>query len=126
MRANCLWAALAVPMVFNRVRNASGSFIAASRAVAALVFGVALCVVPGCCRLTVRVFRCCAGWLFATGVVDVAGGVCDLVCRVLSSCFVSGTLGSVASVCTLETVAFLFYLCTLGSVPCIDVASTVV
>ena len=50
MRANRLWASLAVPMVFNRVRDASGLFIAASRAVAALVFGVALRVVPGCCR----------------------------------------------------------------------------
>ena len=47
MRANCLWAALAVPMVFDRVRDASGAFIAASLAVAALVFGVALRVVPG-------------------------------------------------------------------------------
>ena len=36
----------------------------------------------------------------------------------------SGTLGSVALGCTLETVAFLFWLGTLGSVTCSDVAST--
>ena len=109
MRANCLWAALAVPMVFDRVRDASGSFIAASCAVAALVFGVALRVVPGCCRLTVRVFRCCADWLFATNVVDVVGSVCDLVHCVPSSCSVSGTLGSVASGCTLKLLSFVLF-----------------
>ena len=124
MRANRLWAALAVPMVFDRVRNASGLFIAASRADPALAFGVALRVVPGCCRLTVCIFCRCAGWLFVTGVVDVVGGVCDLVRRVPSSCSVSGTLGSVAPGCTLKTVVFLFCLGTLGSVPCIDMAST--
>jgi hypothetical protein len=56
IRANRFWAALAVPMVFDLVCDASGAFIAAARAIAALVFGVALRVVPGCCRLTVVFF----------------------------------------------------------------------
>ena len=48
MRVNCLWAALAVSMVLDRVCNAGGAFIAASCAFAALVFGVVvvlLCMV---------------------------------------------------------------------------------
>jgi len=57
-------------------------------------------------------------------MVDVEVGICDLVRRVPSSFSVTGTLGSVSLGCTLETVAFLFWLGTLGSVPCIDVAST--
>ena len=61
----------------------------------------------------------------ATGLSDVVGGAaCDCVIPVLSFGAVSGTLRSVVLGCTLETVAFLFCLGTLGSVPCIDVAST--
>ena len=115
MCVNRLWAALPVSMVFDRVHDASGAFIAASRAVAALVLGsVALREVSGCCPLTVFVFLRCAGWIFATGLVNVVGGVYDLVSCAPSSFSVSGTLGSVALKCTLENVAFLFCLGTVG------------
>ena len=61
----------------------------------------------------------------ATGLSDGVGDVAfDCVCLLLSPGIDSGTLGSVALTCTLKTVAFLFCLGTLGSVPCIDVAST--
>ena len=61
----------------------------------------------------------------ATSLLDVVGDAAfDCVLCVLSLRVVSGTLRSVASGCTLKTVAFLFWLGTLGSVPCIDVAST--
>ena len=113
-----------MPIVFDRVCDASGAFIVTFRAVVAQVVGAALHVVPGCCRLTVCIFRFCAGWLFATGIVDVVRGVCDLVLCVPSSCSVSGTLGSATAGCTLETVASLFCLGTLEGVPWIDVAST--
>ena len=47
----------------------------------------------------------------------------DLVFGVLSICFISGTLGSVALGCTLKTVASSFCTGTLGSDPGIEVAS---
>ena len=40
MRVNRWWIAFAVPIVFDRVLDANGAFNAASRVVAALVFGV--------------------------------------------------------------------------------------
>ena len=53
MRVNRLWTAFAVPMVFDRVLDASGAFNAASRAVAVLVFGVVVgFTTHGCCLLT--------------------------------------------------------------------------
>ena len=59
------------------------------------------------------------------GLSDVVGDAAvDRVVLEISPSVVSGTLGSVALCCNLITVAFLFWLGTLGSVPCIDVAST--
>ena len=53
MRVNCLWIAFAVPIVFDRVLDANGTFSAASRAVAALVFGLVVgFATHGCCLLT--------------------------------------------------------------------------
>ena len=107
MLVNCLWAAFAVPMVFDHVCDASSAVIAASCAIAALVFGVILGVtMHGCCLLIIRGFWRCAGWLFATGLLEVVGDA--VLDRVLSICSVSGTLGSVALGCTLETVASSF------------------
>ena len=61
----------------------------------------------------------------AAGLLDVVrDAAVNCVFLELSPGFVSGTLGSVALGCTLETVAFLFWLGTLGSVPCIDMDST--
>ena len=115
IRANLFWDALAVPMVFYLVRNASGEFIAAARAIAALVFGVALGVVMlGCCQLTFRV------------VCRTLETVASLF-RSLSPCtdsprVVSPRGDSFREVCcsgpgTLKTVASLFWLGTLGSAP---------
>ena len=62
MPVNCLWTPFAVLMVFDRVCDASGAFIAASRDIAALVFGVVLGVpMHGCFLLIVRGFQHCAG-----------------------------------------------------------------
>jgi len=126
MRVNRLWTAFAVPIVFDRVLDANGAFNAATCAVAALVFGVVVGFsTHGRCLPTDRGFRRCVCWLVATGLSDVVGDAAfNRVLLVLSPGVVSGTLGSVALGCTLETVAFLFWLGTLGSVPGSDVAST--
>ena len=88
MRMNCLRAAFAVPMVFDRVRDASGDVNAASCAAAALVFGVVVGVaVHGCCLLIVRGFRRCAVWLFTSDILEVVlDAVLDRVLCVLSLC----------------------------------------
>ena len=84
MRVNCLWTALAEPMVFDLVCDAIGAFIAAFCAIAALVFGIVAGVAEHVrCRLIV--FRRCAGLFVATGMLDVVRGAdCNLVHRVLS------------------------------------------
>ena len=107
MCVNRLWAAFAVPMVFDRVRDASGVFIAAYCAIAALVFGVVLGVtVHGSCRLIFCGFQLCAGWLFAIGQLEVVrDAVLDCVLCVLLICSISGTLRGVALGFTLKTVA---------------------
>jgi len=117
MRMNYLWAAFAVPVVFDRVCDASGAFNAASRAAAALVFGVVVGVaVHGCCLLIVCGFQRCAVWLFATDILEVVlGALLYRVLCVISICSVSCTLGSVALGCALETVASSFWMGTLRS-----------
>ena len=123
MHVNRWWIAFAVPIVFDHVLDANGAFIADFRAVAALVFGVLVgFFTHGRCLLTNHGVQRC---VMAAGLLDVVRDVdFDSVFLLLSPGVDSGTLGSVASGCTLETVAFLSCLGTLGGVPCIDVAST--
>jgi len=117
-----LWIALAVPMVFDLVLDDNGAFKAAVCAVAALVLGVVGFAAHGCCMHTARGFWRC---VVAAGLSAVVGvDAFDRVFLVISPGVDSGTLGSVALGCTLKAVAFLFWLGILGSVPCIDVAST--
>ena len=122
MRVNRIWAALALPMVFDRVFDASSAFIAASCAIAALVFGIFVgIIVLGCIACY---FWRCGGWLVATGILEIVGDAgCDLVLRVFSSCSASCTLGSVAFGCTLKIVASICCMGTLGSEPGTNVAS---
>ena len=112
-----------MPIVFDHVLDANGAFIADFCAVAALVFGVLVgFFTHGHCLLTDRGARHC---VMAAGLSDVVGDVAfDRVFLLFLPGVDSGTLGSVASECTLKTVAFLSCLGTLGNVPCIDVAST--
>ena len=122
IRVKRLWIALAMPMVFDRVLDDSGTFKAALHAIADLVLGVVGVTTHGCCLLTARgLWRC----VMAAGLSAVVGDdVVDHVNLVILPGVDSGTLGSVALGCTLKTVAVLFWLGTLGSVPCSDVAST--
>ena len=115
MRVNCLWAALAVPMVFDLVCNSRGEFIAAFCAIAALVFGIVVGVAEHSCCWVIF-FRRCAGLFVATGMLDmVEGADCNLVRCVLLNCSVFGTLGGNAMGCTLKAVASLFWMGTLRS-----------
>ena len=137
MRVKRLWIALAVPMVFDRVLDANGAFSAASSAIAALVFGgcwLADCVIRRTLKVVVSLFckdsprglslRKDSPRKVTPHKDSPRGSFCDespwgLLFRKLSPhkvyCSISGTL---------KVVAFLFWLGTLGSVPCIDVAST--
>ena len=109
-------------MVFDHVLDDSSAFEAALRAVAALVLGVVGVTTYGWCLLTARGFQHC---VMDAGLLAVVGDdVFDRVILVILPGVDSGTLGSVALGFTLKTVAFLFWLGTLGSVPCSDVAST--
>ena len=122
MRVKRLWIAFAVPLVFDRVLDANGAFKAALGAIAALVLGVVGFATHGCCLHTACGFWSC---VMATGQSAVVGDdAFDSVLLVISPGVDSGTLGSVSLGCTLKAVAFLFWLGALGSVPCIDVAST--
>ena len=77
----------------------------------------------GCCLLTARGFWRC---VMAAGLLAVVGDdAFDCVFLVILPGVDSSTLGSVVLGCTLKAVAFLFWLGTFGSVPCIDVASTI-
>ena len=112
-----------MPIVFDCVLDANGAFIADFRAVADLVFGVLVdFYTHGCCLLTNHGVQRC---VMAAGLLDVVRDVAfDSLFLLLSPGVDSGTLGSVASGCTLKSVAFLSCFGTLGGVPCIDVAST--
>ena len=123
MHVNCWWIAFAVPIVFDHVLDANGAFIADFRAVAALVFGVLVVFYMHVhCLLTDHGVQRC---VMAAGLLDVVRDVAfDSLFLLLSPGVDSGTLGSVASGCTLKSVAFLSCFGTLGGVPCIDVAST--
>ena len=150
MRVKRLWAALAVPMVFDLVRDASGAFIATARANAALVFGVALGVVmPVCFRQTVcvvcRTLETVAS-LFWSELSPRTNSSCKVAPGKDSPRGLSPREDSPREVspredfprglsprkdfpckvccsvpCTLKTFASLFWLGTLGSAPCIDV-----
>ena len=117
-------------MVFDLVLDANGAFSAASFAIAALVFGgcwLAYCVVL--CTLEVVFSLVCKGSLQGPCEVipredSLRGFFCEespwglFFCKLSlrkMDCSISGTL---------DAVAFVLWLGTLGSVPCIDVAST--
>ena len=110
MRAKCLCAAFDVPTVFDHGLDASSAFIAASCAIAALVFVVVVGVtLHGCCLVIGCGFQRCGCWLIATGPLDVVGDAfLNRVFCVLLLCSVSGTLGSVALGFILKTVASSF------------------
>ena len=121
-RAKRLWIAFAVPMVFDRVLDDNGACKAALRAIAALVFGVVVFTMLGCCLLTARGFWRC---VMVDGLLAVVGDdAFDRVFCVTSPGVDSCTLRSVALGSTLKAVEFLCWSCTLGNVPCSDVAST--
>ena len=99
--------AFAVPMVFDCVLDDNGAFKVASRVIAALVLGVVSFFTRVCFLLTACGFWCC---VMAAGLLAVAGDdAFDCVFLVISPGVDSGTLGSVALGCTLETVEFLFW-----------------
>ena len=135
MRVKHVWTALAVPMVFDLVLDANGKFNAAFFAIAALVLGCWLVVCVVCRTLEVAVSLVCEDSLLGLSFrrdslrkVTPRGNslrefCCDespwgmLFCKSFLPkvyCSISGTL---------EVVAYLFLIGTLGSVPCIDVAS---
>ena len=126
-----LWITLAVPMFFNRVLDANGAFSAASFAIAALVFGgcwLADRIVRHTLKVVVSLFCEDFPWGMSfcgdSPCVDSPCFFCEESPWGLHFCKLSLHKVYCSISGTLKAVAFLFWLGTLRSVPCIDMAST--